>query len=126
MPKQKNKTIGLCPCRVTGCAELADIRRRKNHDRGARYLDCPVHGVQGAFGKQQKFLDNWIDDNEIKPEQSLEPVPEIPEPEPEPSPEPVAEIPDAEPEQSPEPSPEVPEKKGGFFSDLNKSLNDIL
>ena len=111
MPKPPNKTIGQCPCRIRGCTENADIRRMKNHERGALYLVCPVHGVDRTSGHHQKALDEWIEQNAINPEQPPEPSPEPPEPAPEPENPPKP----ANPPEPPEPKPEPKPKKPGFF-----------
>ena len=106
MPKPINKTWGHCRCRVSGCGKLADIRRMKSHERGARYLVCPKHGTDKAQGagpqaaldawideqqKAQAKIDAWIDEHQI-PDQdaaALEPGQDAPEPNPEPVPEPM-------------------------------------
>ena len=80
MPKKINDTIGHCLCRRCK-EETADIRRYKNHERGARYLVCPECGVDRVNGaKAQQRLDEWIDANTGKA--MTERGPDIPELEP--------------------------------------------
>jgi hypothetical protein len=87
----------------------------KNHERGALYLVCPVHGVDRTSGHHQKALDDWIEKNSIKPgtepEQKPEPIPEHPEPAPEPENHPKPAGKPGAPEPEPEPEP----KKPGFW-----------
>ena len=100
MPKPINKTWGHCRCRVSGCDAVADIRRMKSHERGARYLVCPEHGPDKAQGaRPQAALDAWIDEHQIQ-EREAE-APELPEP----NPEPVPESRPMNPEPVPEPMP---------------------
>jgi len=83
MPRTINKTIGNCDCRRKGCAERADIRRKKDHENGDRYLVCPTHGRDMAYGpSEQAALDAWIDDHALSDEPS-------PGPEPDPAPDPA-------------------------------------
>ena len=65
MPKPKNETIASCPCSVKGCTEQADVRREKNHERGAMYIVCPRH-TQPLRG-----VDDYIGANMV-----AEPVPD--------------------------------------------------
>ena len=103
MPKVKNKTIAQCRCRVSGCDQIADVRRFKNHERGQQYLDCPTHGVDRTSGKFQIQLDSWIEENTIVPGTDPAPVPKISEPisEPEPKKEPVKTVVVLEPVPAP-------------------------
>jgi len=63
MPKPVNETVGHCECRTKGCSNVADVRHQKGHPNGARYIVCPVHGVDRATGNRdaQSALDEWID-----------------------------------------------------------------
>lgn len=118
MPKPKNETIGQCRCRFAGCTESADIRRMKNHENGALYLVCPVHGVDRTSGKSQEPLDQWIDKNKITSSQ-------VPAEKPEDSgavtkPESVA-----EPAKKPEPSetdPAQDSQGSGFLKDADDAF----
>ena len=120
MPKPVNKDRGYCPCRVKGCNELAAVRRMKDHDRGALYLVCPVHGVDRTSGKHQAALDEWIEQNRVESRPDPAPTPEPdpapaaagPEPAADPEPAPALEQPGPEPEPAPEPKP----KRRGFLA----------
>ena len=120
MPKPVNKDRGYCPCRVKGCNELAAVRRMKDHDRGALYLVCPVHGVDRTSGKHQAALDEWIEQHRIESRPDPAPTPEPgpapaeagPEPAADPEPAPALEQPGPEPEPAPEPKP----KRRGFLA----------
>jgi len=120
MPKPVNKDRGYCPCRVKGCNELAAVRRMKDHDRGALYLVCPVHGVDRTSGKHQAALDEWIEQNRVESRPDTAPTPEPdpapaaagPEPAADPEPAPALEQPGPEPEPAPEPKP----KRRGFLA----------
>lgn len=117
MPKPINETISRCSCRVKNCEAIAEVRRMKNHDKGAQYLVCPVHGVDRVAAKFQPALDDFIANNGISTEKI---------PEPKPGPEPViapAPVPETVP--VPEPEPEPPETGPGFLVSANKELNDF-
>jgi len=136
MPKPVNKDRGYCPCRVKGCDELAAVRRMKDHDRGALYLVCPVHGVDRTSGKHQAALDEWIEQNRVESRPDPAPTPEpdpapTPEPDPSPTPEPdpapaaAGPEPATDPEPAPaleqpgpdpEPAPEPKPKRRGFLA----------
>lgn len=124
MAQPKNETIGKCLCR--GCREhVADVRRFKNHDRGARYLVCPECGmyrVQGA--KPQAVLDAWIDANMVEDEpenletnsnQDTKPVSENVEP-------------DSKPGRAAKPvdTPDGSKPGPGFFSQADKQLTEMM
>ena len=65
MPKPILPSRGKCRCRYAGCGKLADVKRAKNHDAGALFLVCPVHGVDRAQGaKAQRELDAWVTTNQ--------------------------------------------------------------
>lgn len=130
MPKPINKTIGKCKCRMRGCDSLADIRRQKDHESGARYLVCPVHGVDRAIGKHKAALESWIDENEalqvktVTPEPAPKPTTEPEQGQEQPAPEKEVKIltskteGDPKPETAPPPKP-APAKNGlGFLNDL--------
>ena len=128
MPKPVNKDRGYCPCRVKGCDELAAVRRMKDHDRGALYLVCPVHGVDRTSGKHQAALDEWIEQNRVESRPDPAPTPEPdPSPTPEPDPAPAAAGPEPatdpepapaleQPGPDPEPAPEPKPKRRGFLA----------
>jgi len=125
MPKPINKTWGHCPCRVSGCDQLADIRRAKSHERGAIYLVCPVHGVDKVHGAgPQSELDRWVDEHqegpELEPEQGRGMPPELPEPIPEPKPAPRRAV------MIPEPAPEPRRAGAGFFAWLRSVHRDFV
>lgn len=117
MPKPINETVGHCLCRR--CREaVADIRRFKNHERGARYLVCPDCGVDRVNGvAAQAKIDAWIDSNGAGVDS--EPGPEV--------------VPDTGPDIH-EPGPDtenaggvVPARPGpGFFSVANQQLNELF
>lgn len=122
MRKPTNKTVGKCECRKKGCDLVADIRRQKDHERGRRYLHCPVHGIDRAWSIEGwKELDEWIDANEVGqepgPAQELEPVQEKPAPalEPEPEKKPI----ETKPVLAPEPEPEPAPKARGLDSEMS-------
>lgn len=109
MPKPINETIGRCRCRKSGCAEVADVRRMKNHERGALYLVCPRHGTDKApAARFQPELDQWIADNTPEPQEG-------PEPGPEPAPAPPPAVPEPAPQEGPAPG----RRRAGFFAWLN-------
>lgn len=58
MPKVANKNIGECPCPLPGCDRVAHIRRQKNHDRGALFINCGTHRQQPSA-----WLDEYIEKN---------------------------------------------------------------
>jgi len=124
MPKPKNETIASCPCSVKGCTEQADVRREKNHERGALYLVCPVHGRLSANGARYKEkMGEWISNN-MQPfqEPGQEPAPEpVPEPVPEPETNPVAVL-----ATVPAEVPEKPGKGRSFWSGAGSELDDFL
>ncbi len=110
MRKRTNTTIAKCKCRFNGCANVADVRRMKDHERGALYLVCPEHGVdKAASGRAQELLNKWVQDNTINPEVEPAPAPENPEQNPEPEKQP-------EPAPAPENQEPAPAKKGGFWN----------
>ena len=121
MPKPINETISRCSCRVKNCEAVAEVRRMKNHDLGAQYLVCPVHGVDRVAAKFQAALDDFIANNEIESEKNPEPEP-VPAPVVAPVPEPRA---GSGPVPVPVPVPEPPETGPGFLSSANKELNDF-
>ena len=141
MPKPINKTWGTCRCRVSGCDAAADIRRAKSHERGARYLVCPVHGVDRAHGAgPQGALDEWIDANQITAFDYPRMAPDdeaAPEPEPEPIPEIAGDLPEPQPMQEeikprravmipPPPEPPRPGKLGGFFAWARRAHREFV
>lgn len=123
MPKPLNKSFGRCQCRVSGCTELADVRRMKNHERGAQYLACPAHGIDRAQGTAtQRLLDEWIEQHN-QGQAAPEPGPEVSEPGPKTEPEPEKQ---EETPPGPEPEPERDEKGPGFFKRSAQDLEDWL
>jgi hypothetical protein len=49
---------------VKGCESMADVRRKKGHEHGDRYLVCAVHGRDMAYSpREQAALDSWIDEH---------------------------------------------------------------
>jgi hypothetical protein len=86
MPKPLNASRGRCPCRNGDCTAIADVKRLKNHDAGALYLDCPECGVIRAnSAAAQTRLDNYILGNVTwaGPDQGPESKPGATEPGPE-------------------------------------------
>ena len=111
MPKPINTTIGTVPCLIRGCSEVAEVRREKNHERGALYVVCPEHGrvsVNGASYKEKIA---------VIIEAGLNQPP--PEPEPEKKPEPV-------PEKVTEKSPVVKEKEKKQQAEKRSFLAEAL
>jgi hypothetical protein len=86
----------------------------KNHERGALYLVCPVHGTDRTSGHHQNHLDQWVENNMI----GAEPIPDT-------SPEQPAPVPDTVPPANTDRKPDGPEptpKGPGFLSRANKQL----
>ena len=109
MPQLKNVTIGYCKCR-RNCDQVADVRRSKNHESGARYLDCPLHGVDRAQGAtQQKHMDEWIDTHQVPEKPEIKPKPKA----------------ETKPEKKPEPSPKQSDNDD-FLSTADKQLDDFM
>lgn len=130
MPKPINKTWGHCRCRVSGCDAVADIRRMKSHERGARYLVCPEHGPDKAQGAgPQAALDAWIDEHQI-PDQdaaALELGQDAPEPIPAPVPEPKPiQVKPATAPPGPKPAPEQSPGMGRFIDWLKQAHREFV
>ena len=137
MPKPINKTFGRCRCRVSGCDEVADIRRAKSHDRGALYLVCPVHGVDKVHGAgPQAEMDRWVAQHEISEGEAIEPetieargpeqIPEIAGDSPELQPMPEEIKPRRAVMIPPPPEPPRPGKVGGFFAWARRAHREFV
>lgn len=125
MPRKINSTVGQCLCRRRGCDELADIRRQKDHERGALYLVCPVHGVDRAMNAaQQALLDDYIDKHRAESGPDTGPAQAPAQDRPVPAPEGGGK-PEGKPAGlAPEPAPD--DEGSGFVSKAAKELEDWL
>lgn len=101
MPKKIRSPIGEVPCPLKGCDQLAQLKRAKDHERGARYAVCPVHGTVMAHGAKHVSAFESLLDTLIAPALGPDTGPET-------GPEPVARAPSPQPEPSPAPAPPQP------------------
>jgi hypothetical protein len=104
---------------------VADIKTVKNHDRGALFLVCPVHGPDRAQGaKAQTAIDEWITDHAIA--EGAEKVPESVPEQVQDGAEKVPKVPEPEKPAAARVVPEPSRKGPGFLSRFFKSGNDQL
>lgn len=102
--------IGHCPCRHRGCEETAEVKRCKNHETGALFLNCPVSGIDRANSQiAQSSLDAYINKNvtwiKAVQEPGLAPDPE---------PEVIVQEPGLAPDPAPEPIVQEPGQETGM------------
>lgn len=127
MPKPVNPSRGCVVCPIKGCNETAEVKRTKDHERGPRYVVCPVHGTVRATGaRPASALDSWIELNMQGPEVSPENPAPLPDPQGEPEPAPV---PALEPAPVPAPKREegapIPKEKPPVSAPKRTALGGI-
>ena len=125
MPKPINPTIAKIPCIIRGCEHMADVRREKNHERGALYVVCPEHGRLSTNGAKYKQAIAAL----IEADLAHGCPGEKPEPAPEPTPAPKPEPPKA---KGPDLSDKKPEKqtddarRRGWLADALKQVENFI